>query len=97
MSGGLRHRHTGSSLQDRTSRWHYKIHLLKGFEYYLFRIESLGDVVLLVAAVFVSHAATTATSKSTAPARGYYLTTRNFDGSQLLTTCASGYHRSNKG
>jgi hypothetical protein len=30
--------------------------------------------------------------KSTAPARGYYLTTGTFDGSHALAACTTGYH-----
>ena len=58
----------------------------------LFRLALAVGVVLAIASVFMSHAATTAATKSTAPARGYYLTTGSFDGSQVLTSCASGYH-----
>ena len=58
----------------------------------LFRVALAGGVVLAIASVFVSHAATPTATKSTAPARGYYLTTGNFDGSQVLTACTSGYH-----
>jgi hypothetical protein len=59
----------------------------------LFRLSIGAGVVLVIAAVFVSHAATpSATTKSTAPTRGYYLTTGSFDGSQVLTACTSGYH-----
>ena len=32
------------------------------------------------------------TIKSTAPARGYYLTTGTFDGSHVLAACTTGYH-----
>jgi len=32
------------------------------------------------------------TIKSTAPARGYYLTTGTFDGSHALAACTTGYH-----
>jgi hypothetical protein len=57
----------------------------------LFRLAIGAGVVLVIAAVFVSHAATpAATTKSTAPTRG--LTIESFDGGQVLTACTSGYH-----
>ena len=33
-----------------------------------------------------------APAKSTAPTRGYYLTTGTFDGSHALAACSAGYH-----
>ncbi len=61
----------------------------------LFRMALAVGAVLAIASLLTSNsrisAATTAT-KSTAPARGYYLTTGSFQGNQVLTACVAGYH-----
>lgn len=52
---------------------------------------SAGSVALV--ALALSNASLHAQpAGSTAPIRGYYLTTGTFTGSQALTACASGYH-----
>lgn len=48
--------------------------------------------VALVALTLSNASLHAAPPGSTAPIRGYYLTTGNFTGSQALTACASGYH-----
>jgi hypothetical protein len=63
-----------------------------------FRIVIAAGIVLAIAALLMNNSRISATTsaavatKSTAPARSYYLTTANFDGSQVLAACAAGYH-----
>jgi hypothetical protein len=55
-----------------------------------------SPVLLVIALAAVSLLALNfsgaATNTTTAPARHYYLTKANFNGSQPLTACAAGYH-----
>ena len=64
------------------------MHSLKG----LFRTAIAVVLFLAIASLFTHNPLSADNKKSTAPARGYQVTTGTFDGSQALTACASGYH-----
>lgn len=49
-------------------------------------------VVLAIVSLLTHNSSNAAANKSTAPVRGYYLTTGTYDGSQATTACTAGYH-----
>ena len=49
-------------------------------------------VVLVAVSIFTRNSSDAAITKTTAPARQYYLTQSAFTGDQALTACVSGYH-----
>jgi hypothetical protein len=56
-------------------------------------VGAIGAAFFIALGSLLSHNAVgAASSKSTAPPRGYYLTTGTFSPSAALTACVSGYH-----
>ncbi|SRR6266851_4120485 len=59
----------------------------------VFRTAVAALLFLLLASLLTHNFGNAAApAKSTAPARGYYLTTSTFDGSHALAACTTGYH-----
>ena len=64
---------------------------MQGIRNYI--VVAIGAAFLLASASLLPHnTGNASTTKSTAPARGYYLTTGGFAGNAALTACTTGYH-----
>jgi hypothetical protein len=55
-------------------------------------VGAIGAALFMAAGTLLPHSSVNAATKSTAPERGYYLTTGLFDGSGVLSACTAGYH-----
>jgi len=68
------------------SAWSKHLHSLKTFVY------GFGAALMLVCAALLTENSSQAVTKTTAPARGYYLTQDFWNGGQALNACVAGYH-----